>query len=219
MTAVDSAIDALRPMLAEALGADGDIELQAYPLSAGASRLTWALDVRAGTTRHRLVLQRERVAGRARMDVAAEARLLRAADAAGVPVPVVVASGSTVDGAYLVTSRVDGETIPRRILRDPALAPGRARFAADCGRILARIAAIPVERVAPLPEGEPLALVEQMLDRAGTRRPAFEFALRWLRSSPPPPARTAVVHGDFRLGNLIIDPDGVRAVLDWELAH
>jgi aminoglycoside phosphotransferase (APT) family kinase protein len=34
----------------------------------------------------------------------------------------------------------------------------------------------------------------------------------------PPPALT-LVHGDFRLGNLIIGPDGVRAVLDWELAH
>jgi aminoglycoside phosphotransferase (APT) family kinase protein len=219
MTAVDRAIDALRPALAQALGT-GEIEdLRAYPLSAGASRLTWALDVHAGGTRHRLVLQRERVAGRARMDVATEARLLRAAHAAGVPVPVVVASGSNVDGGYVVTSRVDGETIPRRILRDPTLAPGRARFAVDCGRILGRIAAIPVAQIAPLPPGEPLVMVEQMLDRAGTRRPAFELALRWLRSHHPRPARTTVVHGDFRHGNLIIGPDGVRAVLDWELAH
>ena len=58
-----------------------------------------------------------------------------------------------------------------------------------------------------------------MLDRTEIRRPAFEFALHWLRSHRPDPGRTTVVHGDFRSGNLIIDPDGIRAVLDWELAH
>src|SRR5262249_9874852 len=102
MTAVDDAIDALRPALAEALGADRLVELQAHPLSAGASRLTWALDVRTDGATHRLVLQRPRVAGRGRMDVETEARLLRAAYAVGVPAPVVVACGSNVDGAYLV---------------------------------------------------------------------------------------------------------------------
>jgi aminoglycoside phosphotransferase (APT) family kinase protein len=219
MTTVDSAIDALRPVLAEALGADRVEQLSAHPLSAGASRLTWLLDVQADGVLHRLVLQRERAAGRGRMDVATEARLLRAAHSVGVPVPVVVAAGSNVDGSYLVTSRVDGETIPRRILRDPALANGRARFAADCGRILAGIASIAVVEVAPLAPADPLELVEQMLDRAGTRRPAFELALRWLRSSRPAPAPTTVVHGDFRHGNLVMGPDGIRAVLDWELAH
>jgi len=58
-----------------------------------------------------------------------------------------------------------------------------------------------------------------MLDRAGTPRPSFEFALHWLRAHRPPRGRTTVVHGDFRNGNLIVGPDGVRAVLDWELAH
>jgi aminoglycoside phosphotransferase (APT) family kinase protein len=48
----------------------------------------------------------------------------------------------------------------------------------------------------------------------------FELALRWLRGHDPgPPDRLTLVHGDFRHGNLIIGPDGLRAVLDWELAH
>jgi aminoglycoside phosphotransferase (APT) family kinase protein len=117
-----------------------------------------------------------------------------------------------------VTSRVDGETIPRRILRDPALAPAREGFAVDCGRILAGIASIPLDAV-ELRAADPVTLVEAMLDRTATRRPAFEFALHWLRTHRPPEGRTAVVHGDFRSGNLILGPDGVRAVLDWELAH
>jgi aminoglycoside phosphotransferase (APT) family kinase protein len=112
---------------------------------------------------------------------------------------------------------VDGETIPRRILRDPALAPGRARFAADCGRILAGVAAMQIGT--GLPALDPVEPVAHLLDRAGVRRPAFELALHWLRSTRPPLGRTTVVHGDFRHGNLIMGPDGVRAVLDWELAH
>ena len=51
-------------------------------------------------------------------------------------------------------------------------------------------------------------------------RPVFELALRWLRDHDPgPSSEVTLVHGDFRHGNLIIGPDGVRAVLDWELAH
>ena len=51
-------------------------------------------------------------------------------------------------------------------------------------------------------------------------RPVFELALRWLRERDPgPPPEVTLVHGDFRHGNFIIGPDGVRAVLDWELAH
>ena len=51
-------------------------------------------------------------------------------------------------------------------------------------------------------------------------RPVISLAFRWLDDHcPPPPARPCVVHGDFRHGTLIIGPDGVRAVLDWELAH
>ena len=54
----------------------------------------------------------------------------------------------------------------------------------------------------------------------GWPRPVFELALRWLRDHDPGPSNeVTLVHGDFRHGNLIIGSDGVRAVLDWELAH
>jgi aminoglycoside phosphotransferase (APT) family kinase protein len=215
VTPVDGGIDELRAVVAGALGAERVEPLALRPLSAGASRLTWALDVEVGATVHRLVVQRERTGGRGRMDVGTEAGLLRAAHAAGVPVPLVIAA----EPPYLITSHVDGETIPRRILRDPTLATARSQFAADCGRILAGVASIVVEADLPIPALDPLDLVEQMLDRAGTPRPSFELALHWLRANCPPRGRVGTVHGDFRNGNLIIGPDGVRAVLDWELAH
>jgi aminoglycoside phosphotransferase (APT) family kinase protein len=46
-----------------------------------------------------------------------------------------------------------------------------------------------------------------------------ELGLRWLRANRPAPAEPALVHGDFRLGNFIVDEDGLAAVIDWELAH
>lgn len=193
----------------------------AHRLSAGASRLSWRLDVRCGSEVRRVVVQRERVRGLGRGEVVAEANLLRAAGAAGVPVPEVVdvdPDGAEIGGAYLATSWIEGETIPRRILRNPDLAAARESFAEECGRILARIHAIPAEPLG-LPAPDPLAAIAQMLDGTGQPRPAFELALRWLRDHRPPRRRAAVVHGDFRTGNFIIGPDGVRAVLDWELAH
>ena len=59
-----------------------------------------------------------------------------------------------------------------------------------------------------------------LLDAFGEPHPAFELGLRWLDEHVPPDAtRPALVHGDFRNGNFIVGPDGIRAVLDWELAH
>ena len=59
----------------------------------------------------------------------------------------------------------------------------------------------------------------EVLDLLGEPHPAFELAFRWLADRRPPPAGEAIVHGDFRLGNVIVDGDGLAAVLDWELAH
>jgi aminoglycoside phosphotransferase (APT) family kinase protein len=57
------------------------------------------------------------------------------------------------------------------------------------------------------------------LDAVGEPHPAFELGLRWLEQHRPPTGTTGVVHGDFRNGNLVVGPDGLVAVLDWELAH
>lgn len=210
------------PALARAFGSD-DVELlDVRALSAGVSRLSWAIDVRVGADVHGLVLQRERVRGLGRGDVGAEARLLRAAARQGVPVPAVVAAdpvGEGVGGAYIVTTRIDGETIPRKILRSPDLGTARRNLAGECGRILAGIHSIPVASVEPLPASDPVEEIEQMLDVSPDPRPVFELGLDWLRRNRPAASAPAVVHGDFRNGNLIVGPDGVRAVLDWELAH
>ena len=43
--------------------------------------------------------------------------------------------------------------------------------------------------------------------------------MRWLAAHRPPSGPRVTVHGDYRMGNLLVGPDGLRGVLDWELAH
>jgi aminoglycoside phosphotransferase (APT) family kinase protein len=182
-------------------------------LSGGASRETWAFT--AGG--RELVLRTGDGIGGVALAVEAEA--MTAAAGTGVPVPEVVTTGHLDGRPYLLMARVDGETIPRRILRDPALAgPGRA---AELGALLARLHALPLAQVPGVrPAGEPLAALDRA-HLAGGRvpPPGLALGLRELADTPRETTREVLVHGDFRLGNLMLGPDGVRAVLDWELVH
>lgn len=51
--------------------------------------------------------------------------------------------------------------------------------------------------------------------------PIVRAGIRWLRRDPPPPAqRLAVVHGDYRSGNVLVDAGNrIRAIVDWEMVH
>ena len=179
-------------------------------LSGGASRETWSFDADGRP----LVLRRDPPgAPKGGMDM--EARLLRAAAVAGVPVPEVVVA----EPSLIVMERIDGETIPRKILRDEEYAAARPKLAGECGSILARLHAIPTDDVAGLEHADQVQQFRELLDALGEPHPTFELAFRWLEANRPRSSRTAIVHGDFRNGNLIVGPDGVRAVLDWELAH
>ncbi|MBV8160039.1 MAG: phosphotransferase family protein [Acidimicrobiia bacterium] len=186
-------------------------------LSAGASRAMWAVEVvgPGEAVRHLIVGTDPRGASRPTPAVP-EAALLRAAADAGVPVPQVVVE----DQEHLVLERIDGETIPRKILRDDEYAAARPRLAAQCGEALAAIHSIPIERVPDLPaDTDAVGTWRAMLDGFGQPHPTFELTLRWLDEYRPASTGAAVVHGDFRNGNLIVGADGLRAVLDWELAH
>jgi aminoglycoside phosphotransferase (APT) family kinase protein len=211
--------------LAIALGARlGGTVRDLRRLSGGASRVTSSFDLERRGALLPLIVQRDRGdgAGKAGL-VQVERTLLEAARAAGVPVPEVVASGDGrrdgLGAAWLVVERLDGETIPRKILRDPEWAPARAMLTAQCGRAVAAIHTIEPEAVAGLPPADPLGDPLSFLDLLGEARPALELGARWLGAHRPAPGARVTVHGDFRLGNLLVGPDGLRGVLDWELAH
>jgi aminoglycoside phosphotransferase (APT) family kinase protein len=191
-------------------------------LPGGASKETWSFTARrSGGTLERLVLRRDR-AGSDGSGIPIEAALLGAAGRAGVPVPRVVAHGvasAGIGAAFIITEFVDGETIPRRILRDEQLEGARAVLAEQCGRILAAVHRISATEVPGLAGGDPVEQLRRQLGQLGQAHPAFELGLLWLAQNRPAEMAHGVVHGDFRNGNLIVGTEGVRAVLDWELAH
>lgn len=191
-------------------------------LSGGASRETWSCDLVAEVGARPLIVQRLRpgtVSGGPGVD--GEAALLREAAALGVPAPGVVAvdGGSALGAPSLVMDRLDGETIPRKLLRDDEFAGARSVLVGQVGAALATIHRIDPARVPSLRDDDQLASMEQLLHGFDEPMPAFELALRWLAAHRPPRHDGRVVHGDFRLGNLLVDAAGLVGVLDWELAH
>lgn len=221
-------LDRLAGVLRAALGCSDVAVRDVRALSGGASRQTWSLVAdAAGGGRRRLVLRRDPpgLAGGADVvtgGMALEASCLQAAARAGVPVPKLVAheeDPSVLGAPFLLMDHVDGETIPRRILRDDRFAAARPRLAGQCGRVLARIHRVPRAAVPLAQEVDPLARVRVAIDTAGDPHPVFELALRWLTLHRPPAGENGLCHGDFRNGNLIVDDDGLAAVIDWERAH
>jgi aminoglycoside phosphotransferase (APT) family kinase protein len=126
-------------------------------------------------------------------------------------------------GEAHVTARVAGETLGRRIVSDPRFEPVRPKLARQCGEILAQIHATPPPEAAGLKTADflgELARYEEIYRASGAERPVLELAFQHLKKHAPDPQPLTLLHGDFRNGNLMIDPDlGVAAVLDWELSH
>jgi aminoglycoside phosphotransferase (APT) family kinase protein len=198
-------------------------------LSGGASRVTSSFDLETPQGESRpLILQMDRSGGTpGRAKARLEYALLHAAGDAGVPVPVVVAApdfdapdgDDALGGAWLVVERLEGEAIPRKILRDPEFDAARLALTAQCGRALASVHTIDPDTIGGLPPSDPLRDPLPLLDTLGEVRPALELGVRWLAAHRPDAGPTVTVHGDFRMGNLLVGPDGLRGVLDWELAH
>lgn len=231
MTERDALQHKLEATVRRYLGAPGEIR-ELVRLTGGATKATWSFDAVVGIDTLPLILQQtppERLAptpGRGTLGVhgAHDAALLEAALRAGVPAPRVriVLSPDDDLGEGTVTDRVDGETLGKKIHTDARFAAARPRLAAQCGSILAAVHRIDPTGLAFLPEqpaGTQLAMFRALADACDHPLPAVELGLRWVAENLPKAPRTSVVHGDFRNGNLIIGDDGVRCVLDWELAH
>lgn len=207
-------VDELAASLAQVLGAKEVTDLTR--LSGGASRETFRF-VADGRP---LVLQRQRGGDVRNMGI--EAAVLRAVHAAGVPVPELVASSSDpsqLGAAYMISAAVDGETIARKILRDPEFTAARRNLPTQLGTALAELHRVDVSGLEGLTTQDQVAMYRAVLDASGEPHPTFELAFKWLEAHRPPARPPTLVHGDFRLGNLMVGPDGLAAVLDWELAH
>ena len=198
-------------------------------VSAGATQEIWRFHMLKDDAEIPLILRRApgggfRVSPTA-VGLEVEAQLIVAAATVGVPVPPVRCVLEPEDGLGhgFVMGFVEGETLGGRIARGESLAETRKFLARQCVEVLARLHTLDpadfptLRRTTP---AEQLAQYEEIYRAGAWPRPVFELAFRWLAERcPPPPEHPRLVHGDFRNGNLMIGPEGVRAVLDWEIAH
>jgi aminoglycoside phosphotransferase (APT) family kinase protein len=208
-------------------GATGLTALHA--LSGGASQETWSFDTHGTEGDVPLVLRRAGAGASLQSSATAglevEAALIALVAESGVPVPHVryVLRPEDALGSGFIMGRIAGETIARKILRDPQFDLIRPKLARQCGAYLARIHGIDRTRLPSLrvaPASVEIAHYFAQYRGYARPRPVFELAFRWLQDNAPATLRhPTLVHGDFRNGNLMIGVDGVTAILDWELAH
>jgi aminoglycoside phosphotransferase (APT) family kinase protein len=194
----------------------GTVE-RARMLPGGASKEAWAVDLRTDEGTRALLVRRAAggVIHAVTLTLRQEFQVLEAAHAEGVSVPRPVAYLGELEGREaFAMERVEGETIGRRIVRDPP-----PQLPLQMAEELARIHAIPAAGLPFLPEGDVLARFRDELDSVDEPHPAIELGLHWLAERLPRGRASTVCHGDFRLGNLVVGPAGLTHVLDWEFAH
>ena len=200
-------------------------------LTAGASQQTFCLTVEEGSGETSMYAFRRAQPGLesssyGQLSPSLEVELLKLAAEGNVPVPEIYCVLGAEDGlgdGYIM-EWLEGETMGQRIIKLPELADARESLAFECGQALARIHALPVSRSLSekLHSVSPEALVRETWDAyiaLDTPQPMIDYTAQWLLSHLPQDSRTTLVHGDLRNGNLMVTPEGIEAVLDWELCH
>jgi aminoglycoside phosphotransferase (APT) family kinase protein len=204
----------------------------------GASRHTWSLDASwiegESAVQRGLIIRIDPAASLLETDRELEFRVYRGIANSGVPVPAAFwyeSSPEWLGGAFFVMERVDGCESARRTIFMPGQEAALQRLAERHFEIGGMISAFDWHAAgwafleAPLPQRcwqIELDRWERVIEENRTdAQPVTRLAIAWLRAHPPPPAqRIAVVHADYRLGNVLHDEKGeIRAVLDWEMTH
>ena len=221
----------LAAVLAESVA--GFDELQnCTQLTAGASQETWCIELTANGEPLRLALRRnqptvETESGTVGINLHDEARLFQIAAEAGIPVPRVIHVLRPSDqlGEGFLMEWLNGETLGQRIVKSEELAEIRPQLAYLCGEALGNVHAIDW-KAAGLADTLPIVDSATLVDETwaiyrdlGVPYPMIDFTWRWLKENLPETSRQCLVHGDFRNGNLMINAEGIEAVLDWEIAH
>ena len=208
--------DAFQAALAEMLGREVEIS-EPVLLAGGASKEAWSVDADG----ERLLVRRAAatVMHHHTLTLAQEYAAIEAAYDAGVKVPKPYGYVADLAGREaFAMERLEGDTIGRRLVRKDELAAARARLPVQLAEELAKIHAIPPARLPFLPEAGIERMVTE-LDEIGEPHPAIELGLWWLRENRPPERARVVNHGDYRIGNVVVDERGLVGVLDWEFAH
>jgi len=231
----DERRERLERFIREASGAEAVVVRRLRRMAGGASREIWSLDAELRqqnrTETLPIVLRIDPPGHQVQSSRREEFEILSMARTAGVPVPKVYWLGedsSILGSCFILMERVEGETLARRLLRDERYAKARGVLCRELGEALARIHAIDPAKLPFLSRPAPgetaaeteLARWRQIYDSiAPESHAAIELTLRWLGTHLPGPSPIGLVHGDYRIGNVIFGENGLRAVLDWELYH
>ncbi len=204
-------------------------------LSGGAVQENWAVDLTlesASAQTIPAVVRCDAQSGVAESRTRAqEFMLLLLAFAGGVtvPEPLWLGEPGVLQGDFFVMRRVEGVAAGHRLVRDTSLGGDRVRLTEHLGEEIARIQRLQpgaefsfLERPSEHPALHFVRKSRAFLDLQPTAYPALEWGLRWLERMVPEkswdPRRLVVAHRDFRTGNLMMDGQGLVAVLDWEFA-
>ena len=235
-THADAAPDAREPLLvlepllafldAHGLG-EGDAEVE--PIGDGHSNVTYALTRGAA----RLVVRRppRGPLPPSAHDVLREARVLRALERR-VPVPrvlAVCADAGVIGAPFYVMERVAGDVVTDAVPAPLDTAAERRRIGEQLVDALATLHAVDWRAAGLEGFGRPDGYLERQLERFGglwernrTRElPAVERVGRWLGAHMPASPPATIVHGDFRLGNVMYAPGAparLVAIFDWEMS-
>ncbi len=210
-------------------GSDGQVE-QLQRLSGGASMESWAFsfgnwDIVLRRLPEGIVDDEADAATVSAISLDAQADLIELARKAGVTAPKVLAKFSPKDdiGQGFLMVRAEGETLPHKILGNPDFGSAVSRLTEQCAGELAAIHAIDTvnlpDEIQAADASALLKLQEQAYRDLAVTISTYDYAFRWLEEHVPKHEEPKLLHADFRMGNLMINAEGISAVLDWELAH
>ena len=195
------------------------------PLTGGASKEIWKFEVSNAKKSTKMILRRgSGIEGPLAIKTADEARIQKEVIKVGAPVPKILAVSKNEEelGDSYIMHFVEGESIARKILRDKEYKKALPILAYQCGEAIAKIHNVDINNFSFLPK-KPAE--DQLEDLYSTYQsfeqpsPVFEYAYLWLKEQDFGNFQESLVHGDFRLGNIIVNADGLQSIIDWELAH
>jgi len=195
------------------------------PLTGGASKEIWKFEVSNAKQPTKMILRRgSGIEGPLAIKTADEARIQKEVIKVGAPVPIILAVSKNEEelGDSYIMHFVEGESIARKILRDKEYKKALPILAYQCGEAIAKIHNVDINNFSFLPK-KPAE--DQLEDLYSTYQsfeqpsPVFEYAYLWLKEQDFSNFQESLVHGDFRLGNIIVNADGLQSIIDWELAH
>ena len=206
------------------VGVEGKV-CNLVPLTGGASKEIWKFEVSKNKQTTKMILRRgSGIEGPLAIKTADEARIQKEVIKVGAPVPIILAVSKNEEelGDSYIMHFVEGESIARKILRDEEYKKALPVLAYQCGEAIAKIHNVDINNFSFLPK-KPAE--DQLEDLYSTYQsfeqpsPVFEYAYLWLKEQDFGNFQESLVHGDFRLGNIIVNAEGLQSIIDWELAH